>query len=105
VEGAVVAIPKIPVDTFRCFWATGTGWGTFSLDRLREHTVLAIEVLAGTLACRSCEIVAPGTTATVIYGERTIVNRVERHEERIKVILSKPLRMAAKDQIRIEVKA
>jgi uncharacterized protein (DUF608 family) len=105
VEGAVVAVPKIPVDTFRCFWATGTGWGRFSLGQQRGNTVFAIEVLAGSLACRSCEIVAPGTTATVNYGERTIVNRVDRHEDRVKVILSEPLRMAAKDQIRIEVKA
>jgi uncharacterized protein (DUF608 family) len=105
VEAAVVAAPKIPADHFRCFWATGTGWGTYSLSQQRGDTVFAIEILAGTLACRSCEIAAPGTTAAVQYAGRPVVNRVERHQERATVLLGETLRLAAKDQLRIEVRA
>jgi len=105
VEAAVVAAPKIPADHFRCFWATGTGWGTYSLSQQRGNTVFAIEILAGTLACRSCEIAAPGTTAAVQYAGRPVVNRVERHQERATVLLGETLRLAAKDQLRIEVRA
>jgi hypothetical protein len=105
VEGAVVAVPKTGAKNFRCFWATGTGWGTFSLDQQRGSTVFTVEVLAGSLACRSCEIAAAGTTASVQCGGRSIEHRVERREDRVKVILNETLRMAEKDQMRMEVRA
>ncbi|MGB9030110.1 MAG: GH116 family glycosyl-hydrolase [Acidobacteriaceae bacterium] len=103
VEAAVVAVPKIPADHFKCFWSTGTGWGTYSLSKQQGNTVFAIEVLAGTLACRSCAIAAPGTAANVEYGGRPVANRVERREQQTTVILSETLRLATKDQLRIEV--
>jgi non-lysosomal glucosylceramidase len=105
VEAAVVAVPKIPADDFQCFWATGTGWGMYSLHREGGHTVLTLDVLAGTLACRSCEIATPGTTAAVESGGRAIVNRVERREDRMQVTFGETLRLGAKDRIWVEVRA
>lgn len=102
---AVVAAPKIPGDNFQCFWSTGTGWGTYSLDRQGAATVLTIDVLAGTLACRSCEMAAQGSAAAVEYGGRPIANHVERSQDRMKVIFGETLPLAAKDRIRIEVQA
>ena len=29
-ERHVEALPRLPLANFRCFWSTGTGWGTFS---------------------------------------------------------------------------
>ena len=105
VAAAVEAVPKLMADSFQCFWSTGTGWGTYSLNRQPGKTVFAIEVLAGTLACRSCEIAAPGMTATAECGGRTIVNRVERRDERVVVTFSETLRAAPKDVIRIWMQA
>ena len=61
--------PESPGTNSRCFWSTGTGWGTFSL-RAERWPELALKVLAGTLACRSCEIAATGKTASVEIGGR-----------------------------------
>jgi uncharacterized protein (DUF608 family) len=101
---AVVAVPRISRDRFECFWATGTGWGTFSLRSQNDGALLAIEVLKGTLACRSCEIAAGGTAASVEVGGRTIENRVERRGDRMVVMLGETLRLGAKDEIRIAVR-
>jgi non-lysosomal glucosylceramidase len=101
---AVVAIPKMPREDFKCFWATGTGWGTFSLRRQAGRTVFAIKVLKGTLACRSCEIAAAGTAASVESLGRLIDNEVERRGERMVVTLGETLRMAANDEMRITVR-
>jgi uncharacterized protein (DUF608 family) len=103
-EAAAVAVPRLPGNNFQCFWSTGTGWGTYILRRQAGSTVLVVKVLAGTLACRSCEIAASGTSATVESGGRPVQNQVKRHQERMAVTFGETLRLAAKDEIRIEVR-
>jgi len=102
---AVVAVPKIPRDNFECFWSTGTGWGTYSLRREKNETLLLVKVLKGTLACRSCEIAAAGTAATVVIGAMLMENRVERREDRLLVTLGGTVQMTANDELRITVRA
>ena len=41
--------------TLLSFWATGTGWGRYSLQRQGGGTRLVLHVLGGELHCRSCE--------------------------------------------------
>ena len=102
--GAVVAAPRILRERFECFWATGTGWGTFSLRSQSGSTVLAIKVLKGTLACRSCEIVAAGTAASVMRGALMVENQAERRGDRIVVTLGATQRLKVNDEMRIAVR-
>ena len=102
-NGAVVATPRISRDNFKCFWATGTGWGTFSLDRQKGMTRFAMKVLGGTLVCRSCEIAAIGGNASVEIGGRAIRNQVAPREGRMVVTFDEMLRLTADDEIRITV--
>ena len=103
--GAIVAIPKTPRDSFACLWATGTGWGTYSLRKRNGDTQLSIKVLHGGLACRSCEIAASGETAVVDIGGRTRKNELGRKGDRVVVTLDETLRLAANDELRIMVRA
>ena len=105
VTASVVAVPKIPRDNFACFWSTGTGWGTFALRRQSGSTQFAIKVLKGKLACRSCEIAAPGSVASVEAQGAVVQNRVERRVDRMVVTLAETLSLAASDEIRITVRA
>jgi uncharacterized protein (DUF608 family) len=102
---AVIAAPKTPRDNFQCFWATGTGWGTFSLRTQNDRTQLAVKVLKGTLACRSFEIAAAGTTASVESGGGVFENQVSRHGDRLVVTLDRIVRLEEKGEIRIAVRA
>jgi uncharacterized protein (DUF608 family) len=104
-SASVAAIPPVAHAGFQCFWATGTGWGTFSLRRQASSTILTLKVLSGTLACRSCEIAAPGTTASVQCGASTIENQVERRGDRAVIKLSKTQSIGVNGGLQIEVHA
>ncbi len=104
VNAAVVAAPRISRDNFRCFWATGTGWGTFSLVRRNEGTRFTMKVLTGTLLCRSCEIAATGTTASVEFKGRMMKSQLARREETLVVKLDEKLELGADDEFGIMIK-
>jgi hypothetical protein len=102
---AVVAAPKTQRDNFECFWATGTGWGTFSLRKAAESALFSIKVLRGTLACRSCEIAVKGATAVAEIGGNAVKNQVSHREDRMVVTLDETARLVASDEMRIKVRA
>jgi len=104
-RAAVVAIPRIAEAAFQCFWSTGTGWGTFALRNSTGVTQLSIKILAGTLACRSCEFVASGKTASVAIAGRTVQSHSAWRDGRAVVSLEDTARLIANDEIRIEVRA
>ncbi len=103
--GSVIAAPKQAHTDFECLWATGTGWGIFSLRRQGGSTEFVIKVLVGTLNCKSCEIPASGTQATVESGGRKIESRTSRREDRAIVTFAEALHPVAKGEIKIEVRA
>jgi hypothetical protein len=102
---AVVAVPKIPQDNFHCFWSTGIGWGTYSLRRQKGGIVFAIKVLKGALACRSCEFVAAGTTASVETGGRLLEHQLVQSKERKVITLRETLNITTNGELRIKVLA
>ena len=102
-SASVVAAPLVAKDNFNSFWSTGTGWGTYSLRSHAGGTSFAVKVLAGTLACSSCEIVASGKTASVESRGGVVENHLSNRGERMVVSFGKTLRLMAKDEIRIEV--
>lgn len=101
---AVVAAPLVAHENFQCFWSTGTGWGTFSLRTQGGATVFEIKVLAGTLACHSCEIPAPGAAAKVETGGTPVPSHLTRRGGRAIVTFSETLHLRDKSGIRIEVR-
>jgi non-lysosomal glucosylceramidase len=104
-SAAAVAAPPSAGVEFQCVWATGTGWGTFSLRRQAQGTTFALKVLAGSLACRSCEFSAKGVRAKASSGGRTIENRLDRREDRAIVTFHETLRIAPNGEVRVEVSA
>jgi len=100
---ALTIVPQIEQSNFRCFWSTGTGWGTFSIHQQTGSSVFSVKVLAGILKCRSCEVASSGTTATVKSSGRAVESQVRKQEERIVVTFSETVLVAEKDELRIEV--
>jgi uncharacterized protein (DUF608 family) len=100
---AVTATPPIQQDRFKCFWSTGTGWGTFSLRKQKESTLFSIQVLSGSLALRSCEVVAAGSNASIARGEKSISNRVTRNGERVLMHLDETLILDAHGEMQMTV--
>jgi non-lysosomal glucosylceramidase len=100
----VMALPRLPHENFQCFWATGTGWGTFTLKRAQSGGVgLTIQTLAGTLPCRSCTLAAPGSRATASVGNKKMTTRVEKNKEQTRVYLTDLIQLHEGDQLEIEI--
>lgn len=84
VQASIVAAPRLPHREFQCFWATGTGWGTFSYGQSRQGgTLFTIKVLSGTLPCRSCEITVTGSGAgsTVRLSGKSLAHTMVRRRD------------------------
>jgi len=101
----VIAAPPSAGEAFACLWATGTGWGQFSLHRQNGKVVFSIKALAGTLNCRSCEIAAPGNSATVVSKGKSIESRVSREGERSVVSFADAVQIEEGSELRVEVNA
>ena len=98
---AVVAVPRLPHANFDCFWATATGWGNFSYRQTASGSAFTIDVISGTLTCRSCTI--SGARNTVVrIGDRTIVSHAEMQEERMLVVFEEDQHLSPETSLRIE---
>jgi hypothetical protein len=102
----VVARPQLSHDSFQCFWATGTGWGTYSLRRSAAGGVrFTIQVLAGTLPCGSCTLAASGSRTSAHSGKKTLNTRMEKSNGQTTVYFAEPVQLREADQLEIEVLA
>jgi non-lysosomal glucosylceramidase len=102
---AVTAAPPSGGGDFACFWATGTGWGQFTLQRSNGKAVFTVKVLAGHLNVRSCEIVGGGSVAAVMSSGKSIASRVTRKSDRAFVELAQPVQVEKGSELRVEVHA
>jgi hypothetical protein len=103
-RGQVIALPRLPHEHFRCFWATGTGWGTYSLKRTQSGTVqFTIKPLAGTLPCRSCTLAAPGSRVTVQVEGKKVTAHLEKDKEQTTVHLEEPVELQEGEQLEVAI--
>jgi non-lysosomal glucosylceramidase len=102
----VIAIPPIAKQNFRCFWATGTGWGSYSLQRAARGGVrFRLTVLAGSLPCSSCELDASGSQVAAKAGEDVLVARTERKDASTVVHFADRVQLAIGQQLAIDISA
>jgi non-lysosomal glucosylceramidase len=102
----VIAIPPVTKQNFRCFWATGTGWGSYSLQRVARGGVrFQLTVLAGSLPCSSCELDALGSQVTAKAGETILVPRAEKQGTRTMVRFADRVQLAIGQQLSIDISA
>ncbi|MBL8292175.1 MAG: hypothetical protein JNN08_10080, partial [Bryobacterales bacterium] len=65
--GAISLRPRWGKGNGRCLWATGTGWGSYSRVRQKDsRTKVVIDVLHGSLPCRSIEMEGGGPVSVLI---------------------------------------
>ena len=104
-RAAVVAVPRIAHESFQCFWSTGTGWGTFSYSPSARGRRFTLAVLAGTLACASCEISGTGGSTRARSGGAAQAHTIETAAGRTVFRFNKPLALAAGNTLDLEVRA
>jgi non-lysosomal glucosylceramidase len=102
---AVVAAPPVSGDEFVCLWATGSGWGRYSIEKRSGATKLMFHVLGGELQCRSCEFVGKGVHVTALVGGRTVEGNVRQQADRSVVQLAENVQIKLGEELRLEVRA
>jgi len=102
-RAAVVAVPRIAHESFRCFWSTGTGWGTFSYAKAARGRRFTFDVLAGRLACQSCEISGTGASTSARSGGTAQAHTIETASGRSIFRFHQPLTLAAGSTLELEV--
>jgi non-lysosomal glucosylceramidase len=95
-EREVSVLPPVPAPSFRCFWSSATGWGTFAFGK--AGSPLRIRVLSGALPCRI--ITLPGgarlpQVSAVSLGDRIVRHTAERDGNVRRVTLSDPVTIAS----------
>jgi hypothetical protein len=105
-KASVAAIPRTVHKNFNCFWSTATGWGTFAYRPISAGgTRFTIQVLAGTLPCRSCEISGSGSSASVRNNGNTTSHSIQRRNGTTVFHFDTPLQLSEGHTLQIELKA
>lgn len=104
-SAVVTALPLLKVKDFRSFWATGTGWGSFSLERGSGGASFAIKVLAGVLPCGACTLPGPGIWARARLDSVDIQPTIRQSDGHITLQFPALFHIREGTQLAIEVKA
>jgi hypothetical protein len=100
----VATLPPVAQEDFRCFWSTGTGWGSYSLrSNGRRGIHLIIQVLSGTLPCRSCTLWASGSRATARVGATLYSSHLGLNNGRATLHFDKLVNVPEGSQLEIEI--
>ncbi len=100
---AVTAVPRLPHRSFRCFWASGTGWGEFIYaSGTRGGTFFTLRVLSGKLRCRSVRITAAGAKAKMRVGEKEYPHSAAAIDAATLFTAEDTIVLATGDELRIE---
>lgn len=101
----VTVMPRLPGRAFRSFWSTGTGWGTFSLERHSQGAMLQIHVISGKLPCATCIVAGPAMRASARLSAKSYPLRVEQEDKRTKLRFPESLTITEGMRLEIEMKA
>jgi hypothetical protein len=105
-DAAVIAVPRVGVERFHCFWSTSTGWGTFTVEPKEGGAArFTLKVLSGKLPCRSCEIKAAGGSTSATVNGKSLAHQVEHQKERAIVHFTDPVTIEEGHELQLEVRA
>jgi hypothetical protein len=104
-NGAVVALPPSFGDQFRSFWSNGTGWGVFSYARDGSTTRFELEVMIGTITCRSCQIHGYGGTTLATREGSRISATIHSAGDTTTFLFNEPLVLREGETLRLEVRS
>jgi non-lysosomal glucosylceramidase len=100
----VTVIPRLPHRLFKCFWATGTGWGTFSYSPLaRKVSQLKIQLLAGSLPCRSIRMSGLGISTSVVHQGKACAHTTTEGEGQTLIRLDQPVSLVSADVLQVDL--
>ncbi|MFC5863317.1 non-lysosomal glucosylceramidase [Acidicapsa dinghuensis] len=104
-SSSLTVVPRVSSDRFECFWSAASGWGTFSIRKRPQATQLRINVLHGTLRCRTYEIAASGREITAHLGSTSLQCSQQDKAGRTVVTLAEAATLSPQSPLQIEIRA
>jgi non-lysosomal glucosylceramidase len=101
----VVMLPRLAEPNFRCFWSTGTGWGTFSVSHDAKGSRLSLQVDKGALACGSCTVRSSAGKTTAALNGRPVAHRMLPQGELTVLQFSERLQLQEGDRLQLGIRA
>lgn len=106
IRESVVAVPRVPHRQFHCFWASGTGWGTFTYEPASAGSArFSLKVLSGVLRSRSLEITSIGTRAVVRSGDQVVRHELQAKDDRTVFQFARPVQLSEGQLLTVEAEA
>jgi len=100
-NGSVAALPRVNAANFRCFWSTGTGWGTFAVN----GSSLRVQVLKGKLSCQSTEFRANGGRSFATLNGKPLGSKAAIHGGVAKVEFEGPVAVSEGGELTVDIRA
>ena len=93
-EKMISLMPRSQSPSFTAFWASGSGWGTFSIVRSGQGERTEITISEGSLTLQSIRL-RPGSSArtAVMLNGKNELHSVSRAKELLRVNLKEPLEL------------
>ena len=93
-EKMISLMPRSQSPSFTAFWASGSGWGTFSIVRSGQGERTEIAISEGSLTLQSIRL-KPGSSArtAVMLNGKNELHSVSRAKELLRVNLKEPLEL------------
>ncbi len=100
VEQTLTFTPRINQESFHCFFAAGSGWGTYSQSVKEEAQEVRFEVLHGEIALRQIQL--KNETGAVIQSALVMPGPVSSHVSKVQSELSgETLQIKFEQEIRL----
>jgi non-lysosomal glucosylceramidase len=101
---AVTAAPQISGHRFECFWSTATGWGEFAVGRGDGGYRLILQVHAGRLLCRTCEVAfINGTKSSAQVNRKAVSHTLEDRGSHVVARFAELLTLKENDELMFEL--
>jgi non-lysosomal glucosylceramidase len=99
--------PRLNAADFRCFFSTGSGWGSFSQKVAGNKMTCTVEVRYGSLTLRTLELTAPAGNASpkarVLAPSGALSATTSAAGERIRIDLGAEVNLDAGDKLTISI--
>ena len=100
----VTATPRYEGSSFQCFWATGTGWGTYSLHPSGERNLhFTLRILSGSLPCGSLELAASMAHVRAKVGSKVLTTSYAKNVPKPVLHFDERLDLKQGEQLEVEV--
>lgn len=105
-DASITAAPRVAGRSIDYFWATATGWGTFSYrPAAGASDRFTLKVLSGKLPCQSCRLRGPASSASVQIDGQHVAHSLASRDGAAVALFDRRIALGEGQTLTIELRA